>query len=360
MTQHPDEGTLHAYIDGELPGAEAKALEAHVATCASCSAALAEARGLVAATSQVITALDAAPAVTRSSAAVIGRAGTAPAGRVSRPLIFRMPYARAAALLLLIGGSAFVADRSGMFDGGARPRAVSMEAEVVQSSESAIAPAPEAAASAPAASAPASPAPTSLSTAAVGSASGVVARKEAAPRVAANRAAQDGARAVDNARAMAAPETLASGRQQDAATAGSLKRAESAEATRAPALAAVPPAPPMAPPPPARSVDFRLSEVVVTSASDPVRVSRYRTKAGTILTLTEEPLRTSFAEESDAPRTAAAGAQRPAAAAMSAPVVSSYRWSSPEQGRTYTLTGPLPVAELEALSRRLSELERLP
>lgn len=359
MTQHPDEGTLHAYIDGELPGAEAKALEAHVAGCASCSAALAEARGLVAATSQVISALDAAPAAARSPAAVAGRASTARAARVSRPPIFRMPYARAAALLLLVGGSAFVVDRSGMFDGSARSRAVSMEADAVQSSAPAIEPAAGAAASAPAASASASSAPTDLSTASVGSASGAVARKEATPRVVANRAMRDGARAKDNERAMAAPETLSSIRQQDAATAVSLKRAESAEATRAPALAAAPPAQ-MAPPPPARSVDFRLSEVVVTSASDPVRVSRYRTKAGTILTLTEEPLRTSFAEESDTRRTAAAGAQRPAAAAMSAPVVNSYRWSSPEQGRTYTLTGPLPAAELEALSRRLSELERLP
>lgn len=359
MTQHPDEGTLHAYIDGELPGAEAKALEAHVAGCASCSAALAEARGLVAATSQVISALDAAPAAARSPAAVVGRASTARAARVSRPPIFRMPYARAAALLLLVGGSAFVADRSGMFDGGARPRAVSMEADVVQSSGPVIERAPKAAASAPAASALASPAPTDLSSATAGSASGAVARKEAAPRVAANRAVRDGARAMDNESAMAAPEPTPI-RQQDAATASSLKRAESAEATRAPALAAAPPAPPTAPPPPARSVDFMLSEVVVTSASNPVRVSRYRTKAGTILTLTEEPMRTSFAEESDTRRTAAAGAQRPAAVAMSAPVVNSYRWSSPEQGRTYTLTGPLPVAELEALSRSLSELERLP
>jgi putative zinc finger protein len=360
MTQHPDEGTLHAYIDGELPGAEAKALEAHVAGCASCSAALAEARGLVAVTSQVISALDAVPAAARTPAAVVGRASTERAARVSRPPVFRMPYARAAALLLLVGGSAFVADRSGMFDRSARPRAVSMEADAAQSSAPAIEPAAEAAASAPAASAPASSASTDLSTASVGSASGAVARKEATPRVVANRAMRDGALAKDNERAMAAPETLSSIRQQDAATAVSLKRAESAEATRAPALAAAPPAPPMAPPPPARSVDFRLSEVVVTSASDPVRVSRYRTKAGTILTLTEEPLRTSFGEESDARRTAAAGAQRPAAAAMSAPVVNSYRWSSPEQGRSYTLTGPLPVAELESLSKRLSELERLP
>lgn len=116
------------------------------------------------------------------------------------------------------------------------------------------------------------------------------------------------------------------------------------------------------PPPPARPVEMRLSEVVVTSApSTLARVTRYRTKEGTILTLTEEPLRASFAEESAATRRSPSPrVQQGAVAAMSAPMVSSYRWSSAEKGLSYTLTGPLTVAELEALSKRLSELERLP
>lgn len=362
MTRHPDEGTLHAYIDGELPRAEAEALDAHVAGCATCSAALAEARGLVAATSQVITALDAAPARARPTMPAVGRTGASSApARPGRPLIFRMPYARAAALLLLVGGSAFVADRSGMFDGSSR--SVSTAADAVQRTEPVVESVPEAAASAAAAGTLASPAPTDLSTAAVGSVSGAVTRKEAsAPRAAANRTTRDGARAMDSQRAAIA-STLPSTRQQDPTDALSLKRVESGEGTRAPALAVAPTAPPMAPPPPARAVDAQLPEPVVGAASPGVRVSRYRTKSGTIVTLTEEALRTSFAEESDARRTTAptaAGAQHPAAAAAPPPVVNSYRWSRPEQGRTYTLTGPLPIAELEALSKRLSELERVP
>lgn len=151
--------------------------------------------------------------------------------------------------------------------------------------------------------------------------------------------------------------------RQDLSAAPAQKRVESGEGTRAPALAVTTAAPPMAPPPAARAVDAQLPKPVVGAASPGVRVSRYRTKSGTIVTLTEEALRTSFAEESDARRTTAptaAGAQHPAAAAAPPPVVNSYRWSRPEQGRTYTLTGPLPIAELEALSKRLSELERVP
>ena len=43
---HVDEGTLHAYLDGELPSAERAALEAHLAGCATCRANLTEERAL--------------------------------------------------------------------------------------------------------------------------------------------------------------------------------------------------------------------------------------------------------------------------------------------------------------------------
>src|SRR5881296_386352 len=44
---HVDEGTLHAYLDGELPSADRKTVEAHLAQCDTCRAALTEARALV-------------------------------------------------------------------------------------------------------------------------------------------------------------------------------------------------------------------------------------------------------------------------------------------------------------------------
>src|SRR2546428_5978460 len=43
---HVDEGTLHAYLDGELPSGERTALEAHLADCATCRANLTEERAL--------------------------------------------------------------------------------------------------------------------------------------------------------------------------------------------------------------------------------------------------------------------------------------------------------------------------
>src|SRR5437773_12539734 len=43
---HVDEGTLHAYLDGELPSGDRATLEAHVAQCATCRTALADERAL--------------------------------------------------------------------------------------------------------------------------------------------------------------------------------------------------------------------------------------------------------------------------------------------------------------------------
>jgi len=44
---HVDEGTLHAYLDGELPFAERKTLDVHLAECASCRTMLEEERALL-------------------------------------------------------------------------------------------------------------------------------------------------------------------------------------------------------------------------------------------------------------------------------------------------------------------------
>lgn len=59
--QHLDEGTIHAWLDGALTADEAARAEAHVKDCAQCQAAVAEARGFIAASSRILTALDNAP-----------------------------------------------------------------------------------------------------------------------------------------------------------------------------------------------------------------------------------------------------------------------------------------------------------
>ena len=59
--QHPDEGTIHAWLDGQLPLDEAAAAEAHVAACRPCADAVAEARGFIAASSRILMSLDDVP-----------------------------------------------------------------------------------------------------------------------------------------------------------------------------------------------------------------------------------------------------------------------------------------------------------
>jgi anti-sigma factor RsiW len=56
--QHLEEGTIHAWLDGELSAAEQAQAERHVADCADCAAAVAEARGMIAGASRIVSALD--------------------------------------------------------------------------------------------------------------------------------------------------------------------------------------------------------------------------------------------------------------------------------------------------------------
>src|SRR5688500_2556177 len=59
--QHLDEGTIHAWLDGQLPPGEAESVELHVAECRPCADAVAEARGLIAASSRILMSLDGVP-----------------------------------------------------------------------------------------------------------------------------------------------------------------------------------------------------------------------------------------------------------------------------------------------------------
>jgi hypothetical protein len=59
--EHIDEGTAHAWLDDQLPPDDAARIESHIATCAECAAVVAEARGFMAASSRILTALDGVP-----------------------------------------------------------------------------------------------------------------------------------------------------------------------------------------------------------------------------------------------------------------------------------------------------------
>ena len=59
---HPDEGLLHEWLDQQLPAEAASHIGLHVAACAVCAAVVAEARGLIAASRRILSALDDVPA----------------------------------------------------------------------------------------------------------------------------------------------------------------------------------------------------------------------------------------------------------------------------------------------------------
>jgi hypothetical protein len=95
---HPDEGLIHAWLDGELDPAEAARVEALVASDEEWAAAAAEARGLIAASVRIVRALDSVPAN------VIP--GQSPRRNGPRRWAWR-----AAAVLALIAGSAVLLER---------------------------------------------------------------------------------------------------------------------------------------------------------------------------------------------------------------------------------------------------------
>jgi anti-sigma factor RsiW len=71
---HVDEGTLHAYLDGECSGAEVAELEQHLAGCPQCRNALAAARDFLKESDGLILALDvASPELKSSVAAPVAR-----------------------------------------------------------------------------------------------------------------------------------------------------------------------------------------------------------------------------------------------------------------------------------------------
>jgi hypothetical protein len=100
--QHLDEGTIHAWLDGELPPAEAEAAEAHVASCDECKAAVAEARGFIAASSRILTALDAVPG------GVLPSSTTATSTTARAPKRFTVSRAWMAAAAVLVLSTATV------------------------------------------------------------------------------------------------------------------------------------------------------------------------------------------------------------------------------------------------------------
>jgi putative zinc finger protein len=97
--QHPEEGTIHAWLDGALSPSEAAHVEAHVASCEQCAAAVAEARGFIAGASRILTALDNVPS------------GVIPVATVRKPRNWGLWRAAAAIVVVALGSFVVLRDR---------------------------------------------------------------------------------------------------------------------------------------------------------------------------------------------------------------------------------------------------------
>lgn len=97
--QHLDEGTIHSWLDGALSADQAARVEAHVAECLPCAASVAEARGFIAASSRILTALDHVPR---------GVVPAAPPAKWGNRSVWR-----AAAAVLVVAAGSLVVFRNG-------------------------------------------------------------------------------------------------------------------------------------------------------------------------------------------------------------------------------------------------------
>ena len=82
--EHTNEAQVHAWLDGELSLDEGAQFEAHITRCADCSALVAEARGLVAASSRILSKLDDVPAGVIPAVSDSGRTGGERSVRTNR------------------------------------------------------------------------------------------------------------------------------------------------------------------------------------------------------------------------------------------------------------------------------------
>ena len=134
-TQHLDAGTVHAWIDeaGGLDSAESARIERHIAECRQCAAMVAEARGLVAGASRIVSSLD----VVRAGVipkSVTPAAASAARSRATLRDKFRVPplVAALAATLLVAVASTLTVRYSARGKERAQMRSVASETVVAR------------------------------------------------------------------------------------------------------------------------------------------------------------------------------------------------------------------------------------
>jgi putative zinc finger protein len=348
--QHPDEGTIHAWIDGELSQADATALETHLAVCAECSAMAAEARGLVAASSRIVSALDIIPG------------GVIPAARAKRRPWYMSTQLRAAAAIAVVAGASMLVMRD-------------RKEATMDSVLSATAPAPAAVESDRSAAPRETPATSAANTPAD---AGQQLKKEKAEAAPPRRLERQSAGKVSEA--SSPPATAGSAAAAPASTAP----APTAQAIAAPIAAPLPPPPARSAADEARSAkiaaaerdsaqrrsNIMLSDVVVTgaaagvpalkelrtdSSSNRVRLTFYQVSPGLEVTLSDvEPSPLLKLEKARGNVSTPPMASRVAADAQS---MKSISWID-KRGHSMTLSGPVSKEQLERIRKLLPEDKR--
>lgn len=331
--QHPDEGTIHAWIDGELSRDEATALEMHLAECAECSASAAEARGLVAASSRIVSALDIVPG------------GVIPAARAKRQPWYASTQLRAAAAIAIVAGASMLVMRD-------------QKEATMDSVRAVTAPAPATAeADMPVAQSAASSAPTA--NAAAGAAKDA-SKEKAAPTQSRERRENQTARKVAESPppaevAASAPPPPAMAIAAPLARSDEAASAKTGKAERDSAQ---------------RMFNAQLSDVVVTGvatesapalkelrsdSSTAVRQTTYEAWPGIEVVLTDAaPV---AQRRSVAAGSGAAASTVAPRAALKAAKVNSISWTD-KRGHTMTLSGPVSRQQLESIRKLLPEDKR--
>lgn len=285
---HVDEGTIHTWLDGAFDEASAALVQAHVDRCATCRAAVAEARGFVAGASRVARALDAVPSdvvpeqdVARVASRIVAAASmpststpVAAAPSASRRAWYRSPmWQAAAALLITVGGGAIVLRDQGtpeVANSVARAKEADANAEAnaeAKSDVNADAIAPASAPAAAAAAAQPSVATENRVRADELTRAPLAARKAAPAPVAAPAQVPTADAAVPTTPERSARAAEAK-KSEVAAAAGSARRLS--ETVAAPPAATTPPVAPSAPPAAVRDEDKRVTGEVVTRDGKPL------------------------------------------------------------------------------------------
>ena len=328
--QHPDEGMIHTWLDGQLSAGNASALEAHVVGCRECAAMLAEARGLIAASSGIVSSLDSVPR------------GVIPNARPASRHWYATTQFRAAAALLFVAGTSLVVVR------GARQARTEARVDkpLAVLADSAIQPSP-------------APTPRTLNVpAAPMSAKGAVTHS---PMVAASAAGTDAPRSdvpLDQAAAKSQAAQKSQALMQVPALSG---KVSGVTITNGVAVGEVD-----------KKTEGSVSlKVVRSDSSSGNKQTVFETQTGVRVRLTElEPSGFGAASRSTSVR-ALAVPKRPTMISVppratnesaigdaTSPIINSITWSDPATGRSYILSGPLATGQLEALKPMVVKIDR--